>query len=149
MKNTKEINIKNRTCYFFDDMINIKDFDPNLLQLDKKSYKNIGSYYIRYITMKNSDYLKISSVNLLYIIIDEVGGSIEVKNGNKYLTFASTLKKKKALGKCVELWDEIKYHIKTINGGESGEYGKDLMKIKFSPGDNLPLSKILKLHNLI
>ena len=39
MRNVKEINIKNRTPYFFDDMINIKDFDSNLLKIDKKSYK--------------------------------------------------------------------------------------------------------------
>ena len=32
MGNTKEINLKNRTYYFFDDMINIKDFNPNLLK---------------------------------------------------------------------------------------------------------------------
>ena len=78
MGNIKEINIKNRT-YYFDDMINIKDFDPSLLKIDKKSYKNIGIYYIGYITMKNSDYVKINGVNPLYIIINEVDGSISEK----------------------------------------------------------------------
>ena len=48
MENTKEINIKNRTYYFFDDMINIKDFDPNLLKINKNSCKSIGIYYIGY-----------------------------------------------------------------------------------------------------
>ena len=48
----KQINIKNRTYYFYDDMINIKDFDPNLLEIDEKSFKNIGVYYIGYITKK-------------------------------------------------------------------------------------------------
>ena len=43
MESIKEIIIKNRTYYFFDDMINSKDFDPNLLEIDKKSYKNIDS----------------------------------------------------------------------------------------------------------
>ena len=52
MGNIKEINIKNRTYYFFDDAINIKDFNLNLLKTDKKSYKNIDIYYIEYITMK-------------------------------------------------------------------------------------------------
>ena len=61
MGNIKEINIKNRTYYFFDDMINIKDFDPNLLKIDKKSYKNIDIYYMAYITMKDFDYTKIKS----------------------------------------------------------------------------------------
>ena len=65
MGNIKEINIKNRTYYFFDDMINIKDFDPNLLKIDKKSYKNIDIYYIGYIIVKDSYYVKIEIVNLL------------------------------------------------------------------------------------
>ena len=51
MGNIKEINIKNRTFCFFDDMINIKDFDLNLLKKDKKSYENIDIYYIGYITV--------------------------------------------------------------------------------------------------
>ena len=129
-------------------MINIKDFDPGLLKIDKKSYKNIGIYYIRYITMKNSDHVKINSVNPLCITINEVDGSITGKNGNKYLTFASTDKNIKVLKKYTKFWVEIKYHIKTINGGKSGECEKDYMKIKFNSDDNLPLNKILKLHNL-
>ena len=69
MGNIKQINIKNRTYYFFDDIINIKEFDSNLLKIDKKSYKNIGIYYIRYITTKDFDNIKINSVNSLYLII--------------------------------------------------------------------------------
>ena len=63
MGNIKEINIKYRPCYFFDDIINIKDFDSNLLKIDKKSYKNIDIYYIGYITMKDFDYVKVNSVS--------------------------------------------------------------------------------------
>ena len=44
MRNIKELNIKNRICYFSDDIINIKDFDSSLLKIDKKSYKNIDIY---------------------------------------------------------------------------------------------------------
>ena len=44
MGNIKEINIKNRTYYFFDDMIKIKNFDSNSLEIEKKSYKNIDIY---------------------------------------------------------------------------------------------------------
>ena len=77
MGNIKEINTKNRTYYFFDDMISIKDFDSNLLKIDKKSYKNVDIYYIEYIKMKDSDYLKINSVNVLYLIIEKVDECIE------------------------------------------------------------------------
>ena len=129
-------------------MINIKDYDPSLLKINKTSYKNICVYYTRYITTKNSDHVKINSVNPFYIVISEVDGSISQKNENKYLTFASTNENKKVLEKYAKLWDEIKYHIKTINGGKSGKHEKDYMKIKFNSDDNLPLNKILKLHNL-
>ena len=63
-------------------------------------------------------------------------------------TFASTDKNKKMLEKYAKLWDDIKYHIQTINASRSGEYEKDYMKIKFNSDDNLPLHKILKLHML-
>ena len=47
----KQIDIKNRTYYFCNDMIDIKNFDARLLKTDKKSYKDIGIYNIRYITI--------------------------------------------------------------------------------------------------
>ena len=95
----------------------------------------------------------------MYLIIGKVDGYIEEKNGNKYLTFASTNKNKEVLKKYKELWNGIKYQIKTINGVKPIEYEKDFMKIKSSSDDNLPLikfnsddnlllNKILKLHML-
>ena len=70
----KDIDIKNRTRYFFIDMINIKNFDPNNTELDEKSYKNILIYYIGYMTIKDSKYIKIYSVNLLYLTFNKVNG---------------------------------------------------------------------------
>ena len=75
----EEINIKNRSYYFFDGMISIKDFDPSILKIDKKSYKNIDIHYIGCITVKDSYYIKINSVNLLYLIIGEADGYIKEK----------------------------------------------------------------------
>ena len=51
MGQIKKINIKNRTYYFFNDWINIEDFDSNLLKISKKSYKNINIYYIENIAV--------------------------------------------------------------------------------------------------
>ena len=130
-------------------MINIKNFDPSLIKIDKKSYKNIVIYYIRYITIKGiSEYENINSINPLYLIVGDVDGYIEENNGNKYLTFASTDKNKKVLEKYAKLWNEIKYYIQTINAGKSGEYDKYYLKIKFNSDDDLPLNKIPKLHML-
>ena len=61
-------------------MINIKDFDSNLLKTDKKSYKNINIYYVGYITIKKiDDYKNTNNVNSLHLIIDKVDRFIEKK----------------------------------------------------------------------
>ena len=71
MGKVKQINIKNRTCYFYNDMINVKTFEVNLLKIDKKSCKSIGIYNIGYITIKKTDdYENIYSVNPLYLTIN-------------------------------------------------------------------------------
>ena len=70
MGEVKQSNIKNRTYYFYNDIFNLKDFQPKLLKIDKKSYKNINIYYIGYITIKKiDDYEGIYSVNPLYLRI--------------------------------------------------------------------------------
>ena len=69
-------------------MITLKNFEPNLLKIDKKSYKNIGIYKIGYITIeKIDDYESIYSVNPLYLQVNLANGYIEEKNGNKCLIF--------------------------------------------------------------
>ena len=98
MGEIKQINIKNRTYYFQNDIIDLKDFEPNLLKIDKKSYKNIDIYYIGYITIKKiDDYESIYSVNPLYLRINHASGYIKEKNGNKYLIFDSVDENKKVL----------------------------------------------------
>ena len=57
MREVKQINIKNRTYYFYNDIINLKNFESKLLKIDKKSYKNIGIYNIGYITIKKNWWL--------------------------------------------------------------------------------------------
>ena len=52
MGEVKQTNIKNWTYYFYNDQINLKDFDARLLKVDKKDYKEIDIYYIGYVTAK-------------------------------------------------------------------------------------------------
>ena len=81
MGEMKQINIKNRTYYFHNDMINIKNFESNLLKIDRKSYKNIGIYNIGYITTKKIDDCEnIYSVNPLHLFLNHASGYIEEKN---------------------------------------------------------------------
>ena len=80
MGEVKELNIKNQTYYFFDDMIDIKNFHSNLLKTDKKSHKDIGINCIVYITIKKfSNCENIRSVNLLYLIIHSARGNFKEK----------------------------------------------------------------------
>ena len=80
MGETKQIN-KNRTYYFYNDQIDLKDFDAKLLKIEKKDSNKIDIYYIGYVTIKkNDDYNKINSVNPLHLIINEMIGHSEEKN---------------------------------------------------------------------
>ena len=79
------------------------------------SYKNINIYYIGYITMKDSDYVKTNSVKSLYLTIGKVDGYIEKNNRNKYLILDSTNKNKEVLIKYTKLWDTIKNSIEKVN----------------------------------
>ena len=146
MVTTKQLNIKNRTYYLYNDLINIKDFDPKLLKLDKKSFKDISMYYIGYVT-KKPEY-NVSSVNPLYLLIDKIDGFIEEKEGDKYLNISFTNSNNEVLKKYAEVWSRIKGCIAKINDNKSKEYGKDYMKIKLNSDDNLPLNKILKFRIL-
>ena len=90
MGEVKQKNIKNRTYYFYNDIIDIKNFDARLLKIDKKSYKNIGIYNIGCIAIKKIDDCKnIHSLNALYLIIAHANGYIKEKGVNKYLVFDS------------------------------------------------------------
>ena len=74
-------------------MINLKDFELDLLKIDKKSYKNIGIYNIGHLTIKKIDnYGGIYSINPLYLQINYASGYIEEKNEIKYSIFDDSKK---------------------------------------------------------
>ena len=142
MGETKELNIKNQTNYFFDDIIDIRNFESNLLKIDKKSYKDIDIYYIGYITIKKfGDCENIHSVNPLYLIIHSATGYFKEKYGEKYLILDSTEKYE-------EVFSEIKSEIETINGGKEIFYEKNYNKIGVNTDDNVSLNKQLKFPSL-
>ena len=98
MDTTKQINIKNRTYYFYNDIIDLENFDAGLLKIDKKSYKYINIYNIGYVTKeKIGNCMDINNVNPLYLGITRVDGYIEEKGTDKYLVFNSTDEKKNYL----------------------------------------------------
>ena len=98
MGEVKQINIKNRTYNFYNDIIDLKSFDPRLLKIDK----NIDIYYIGYITIqKIDDYESIYSVDPLYLRINHASGFIEEKNGNNFLILLMKTKKYQKILRCL------------------------------------------------
>ena len=93
----KDISIKKHTYYFFNDIINIKNCDRNNIKTDEKSCKTILIYYIGYVTIKDSKYVKINSLDPLYLIINKVKGYFEEINGNKSLTMVPTNESKEKI----------------------------------------------------
>ena len=78
----KDIDSKNRTYYFFNDIINTENFYPTNVKIDEKSYKNTFIYYTGYVTIKCSKYVKIHSVNSLYLIFRYINGYFKQINRN-------------------------------------------------------------------
>ena len=141
------IDIKNSRNYFFDDMINIKSIDLNKTKIDEKSYKNILIYYIGCLTFKDLEYVKIDSVNPLYLIIYKMNGYFRKVNGHEYLTLVPNNERKEIIKKYEEIWSKLKDQIETITDN-SDDYDEKYMKTKLNSDDDLRLNKTLGLYNM-
>ena len=95
----KDIEIKNRTYYFFNVIINKENFDPNNIKIDEKPWKDILIYYAGYVTIKDWKYVKMNSENPVYLVFHKVNGYLEEINGNKYLMLLPTNASKEKIKK--------------------------------------------------
>ena len=141
----KDINTKNRTNYFFNDIIHIESFDPNNMKIDEKPHKNILVCYIGYVTIK--EYLNIYSVNPLYLVSRYLNGRnyFEEINGNKYLTFVPTNKSKEEIIKLEEVWIKIRDSVRSKTKTSENYYEK-YMKIKLNSDEKLSLTKTVEIR---
>ena len=138
----KYINIKIRTFCFFNDIINIKDFDLDNIKIDEKSNKNILIYYTGYVSIKK--YLKTYSVNPLYLIFGNVNVYFEEINGNKYLTLILPNESKEKIKMYEELRIQIRNLIRSITKN-ADDYDEKYMKMKFDSYRNSPLDKTIEI----
>ena len=128
--------MKNRSYYFWNDVVYLKNFDPELVKVDKKEPRiEIDLFFIGYI-LKKPEY-NIDSVNPLYLVIRSLEGFVERINGtddrNLVITSDYVLGKFDVLWKDIE--DKITYLIK-----------KDYDKIKFGPESDLKTVSIKGKH---
>ena len=147
MGEVKELNIKNRTYFYFDDMTDIRNFHSDLLKIDKKLHRGFDIYYIDYNTIEklsncncncscDCDYENIRSVNSLYLIIHSATGYFKEKYDKKYLILD-------LIEEYEEVFSGIKPEIETINGGKELFYKENYARFGINTDDDVPLNKPL------
>ena len=126
---TKEINIKNRTYYYYNDIIDLDEFDENKIKVDKKDFNGIDIYYFGYEYKKNiTECNIIRSVNPLYLRIVDIKGQFEKRKDDAWYLVISD--KDDVYKKLVDIFESIKNEI-IEKTWDALEYNKDYIKITF------------------
>ena len=143
MGTTKEINIKNRTFYFYNDIINLDEFDVSKIKVNKKDYNDIDICYLGYEHIQNiSECNVINSVNPLYLRIININGQFKKgKDDAWYLVISD----KDVYKKLVDIFESIKNKI-TEKTWDALEYDKDYMTIKFESNNIFPIDKDVDIY---
>ena len=131
------------TYYIFDD-INIKSFDPNNIKIDQKSCKNILIYYIGYVKINDSKYIKINSVSPLYLTINKMIEYFEQIYKIKYLTLVPTNESKEK----IKIYEELEIKIRSMTKN-SDDYDEKYIQIMFNLNDELPPNKMIEIPSMI
>ena len=138
MGELKQINIKNRTYYFYSDIIDLDEFDESKIKVDKKDFNDIDIYYLGYEHKKKiSECNVINSINPFYLRTVDMNGQFEKgKDDAWYLIISDD----DVFKKHVDIFESIKNKV-TEKTWDAVEYDKDYMKIKFESNNILPASK--------
>ena len=133
MGTTKEINNKNQTYYFYNDIVNLDEFDESKIKVDKKDFNDIDIYYLGYEHNKKiSLYLRIININ---------GQFVKGKDDAWYLVISD----KDVYKKLVDIFESIKNKI-TEKTWDVAEYDKDYMKIKFESNNIFPIDEDVNIY---
>ena len=144
MGTTKEINIKNGTYYFYNDIIDFGEFDESKIKVDKKDFNDIDIYYLGYEYQKKiTECNVIKSINQLYLRIVYIKGQFQKgKDDAWYLVISD---KDDVYKKLVDIFKSIKNKI-TEKTFDALEYDKEYMKIKFEINNIFPTDKDVNIH---
>ena len=131
----RKLNIKNKTYYFYNDLINILNFESINLKLNKKTWKYIDVYYVAYVDNNKPKDWSVKSVNPLYLMINKVFCSVGEENSVKYLKIEKN-HCDPVMNKWNIVFDSIKDNIKNISN-EEVNFNDDFNKSKFISDDSL------------
>ena len=143
METIKEITIKNRTYYFYNDIINLDEFDESKIKVARKDFNDIDIYYLGYEHKKKiSECNVINIVNPLYLRIININGQFKKgKDDAWYLVISD----KDVYKKLVDIFESIKNKI-TEKTWDVVEYDNDYMKIKLESNNIFPTDKDVNIH---
>ena len=145
MEEIKQINIKNRTYYFYNDIINLDEFDGSKIKVDRKNFNDIDIYYLGYECKKKiTECNEISSVNSLYFRVKDMKGQF-IKGKDDNVWYLIMFGDVDILRKFSNIWRSIRAKIEENTGGIV-QYYKDYMKIRFESNDNLATDNIVNMH---
>ena len=148
MGEIRQINIKNQTYYFYNDIINLDEFDGSKMKVARKNFNDIDIYYLGCEYKKEiSECNKINSVNPLYLEIRDMKGQFKKGKSDNvwYLIIsgdADVLRKSANIRKSIRAKSED-------NTDGIVQYDKNYMRIKFESNDNLPTDNIINVHSVI
>ena len=144
---TKEINIKNRTYYFYNDIVNLDEFNESKIKVDKKDINDIDIYYRGYEYKKKiTECNMIRSVNPLYLRIVDIKVQFEKGKDDAWCLVISD--KDDFYKKLVDIFESIKNEI-IEKTWDSLEYDKDYMKIKFESNNIFPAGEDVNISTAI
>ena len=147
MGEKKQINIKNRTYYFYNDIIDLDEFDGSKIKVDKKFFNGIDIYYLAYEYKKKiTECNEVNSVNPLYLRIKDMKDQFK-KGKSDNVWYLIIFGDSDVLRKFANIWKSIRAKIEENTGGIV-QYDKDYMKIKFESNDNLPIDNIVNMHQV-
>ena len=124
METTKERNIKNRTYYFYNDIINLDEFDEGKIKVDKNDFNDIDIYYLYLTIVDMKGHFKKGKNDAWYLVISDKDDVYE-----KLMDIFEIIKKKIE----EKTWDVV-------------QYGNDYIKIKFESNNIYPTDKDVNIH---
>ena len=140
--------MKNRTYYFYNDIINLDKFDGSKIKFDRKNFNDIDIYYLSYAYNKKiTECHEINSVNPLYLRIKDMKSQFK-KGKSDNVWYLIIFGDSDVLRIFANIWKSIRAKIEENTAGIV-QYDKDYMKIKFESNDNLPTDNIVNMHQVI
>ena len=141
----KTNNIKNRTYYFSNDIIDLDEINGSKIKADKKDFNDTDIYYLGYEYKKKiTECNEINSVNPLYLRITDMKGQFKKgKSGNVW--YLIIFGDENVLKIFANIWKSIRAKIEE-NTGDNVHYNEDYMKIKFESNDILPTDKTVNIY---